>query len=305
MAKPTLVVLAAGIGRRYGGVKQIEPVGPGGESILDYSVYDALRAGFGQVVFVVNSSIESDFRAIIGRTIERQCPTEYVIQEVSHVPPGMQVPAGRSKPWGTGQALLLCRGVVEGNLSVINADDFYGPGSFQTLCHCLATAGDRSDAYDYCMVGYVLGNTLSEHGHVARGTCSTDEHGYLLRIDERTHLERHGHTARYTTDGGITWSALPLDTAVSMNMWGFTPSIFAELEVAFERFLRGAADLETAEFFLPEVINELLRAGKARVRVLPTQERWVGMTYRADKEGVEQRIRVVIGQGAYAERLWG
>ena len=304
MIRPTLVVLAAGIGSRYGGVKQIDPVGPGGELIIDYSIYDALRAGYGKVVFVIKKAIEDDFREIIGDTIDRQCETEYVFQKVNEVPNGVQIPANRTRPWGTGQATLLCKGVVDGPVAVINADDFYGPTSFQTLHDYLVTARDHDGVYDYCMVGYVLENTLTEHGHVARGVCSTDEEGYLVEIHERTHIEKLGDVAKYTEDGGETWHEIPMDSPVSMNMWGFTPSIFGELETLFPRFLQEADNLETAEFFLPEAVGTLLRAKKARVKVLPTQERWVGMTYRADKPAVEQYIGELVRQGVYQENLW-
>jgi hypothetical protein len=304
MTEPTLVVLAAGTGSRYGGQKQLEPVGPRGELILHYSIYDALRAGFGQVVFVISEAIENDFRATIGATIDRQCATKYVIQRLGDLPDGVEIPASRTKPWGTGQAALLCKDLVAGAVSVINADDFYGPTSFQILHDYLVTARDDGGVYDYCMVGFVLENTLSDHGPVARGVCSTDEDGYLVEIDERTHLEKLGGVARYTTDGGETWFELPLDSSVSMNMWGFTPSIFDELEAAFRRFLREAGNLEGDEFFLPVVVNGLLQARKARVRVLPTQEQWVGMTYRADRLVVEQRIGELISRGVYPKRLW-
>ena len=305
MIRPTLVVLAAGIGSRYGGVKQIDPVGPSGELIIDYSIYDALRVGFGKVVFVIKRSIVGDFREIIGDTIDRQCRTDYVIQQVDDVPDDVQIPANRTKPWGTGQATLLCKGVVDGPFAVINADDFYGQTSFQTLHDRLVTARDHKDVYDYCMVGYVLENTLTDHGHVARGVCSTDGEGYLVDIRERTHIEKCGDVARYTKDGGKTWHEIPLDSPVSMNMWGFTPSIFSELQAAFPRFLQEVDDLENAEFFLPEAVGTLLRAKKARVKVLPTKERWVGMTYRADKPTVEQYVGELVRQGVYPAKLWG
>jgi hypothetical protein len=304
MIRPALVVLAAGIGSRYGGVKQIDPVGPGAELLIDYSVYDALRAGFGKVVFVIKKAIEDDFREIIGDTIDRQCATEYVFQEINDVPDGVQIPANRTKPWGTGQATLLCKGVVDGPFAVINADDFYGQTSFQTLHDYLVSARDPDDVYDYCMVGYVLANTLTEHGHVARGVCSTDEDGYLVEIHERTHIEKVGDVAKYTEDGGETWHEIPMDSPVSMNMWGFTPSIFGELQALFWRFLEEASNLEKAEFFLPEAVGALVRAKKARVKVLPTQERWVGMTYGADKLAVEQYIGELVRQGVYPEKLW-
>jgi len=305
MTKPTLVVLAAGIGSRYGGVKQIEPVGPGSEILLDYSIYDALRAGFGQVAFVIKREIEDDFRRTVGETIERQCETKYAFQEVDQVPSGMQVPANRIKPWGTGHATLSSKDAVDGPVAVINADDFYGQTSFQILHDYLVSAQNHDGVYDYCMVGYVLANTLTEHGHVARGACSMDEKGYLVEVHERTHIKKFGNTARYTEDDGETWHEIPMDSYVSMNMWGFTPSIYGELEAAFPRFLREADNLEKAEFFLPAVVNDLLQAKKARVRVLPTRERWIGMTYRADKPAVEKYIGELVRQGVYPERLWG
>jgi len=245
-----------------------------------------------------------DFREMIGDTIDRQCRTDYVIQQVDDVPDDVQIPANRTKPWGTGQATLLCKGVVDGPFAVINADDFYGQTSFQILHDYLVSARDPDDVYDYCMVGYVLENTLSEHGHVARGICSTDERGYLVEIHERTHIEKLGDVARYTKDSGETWHEIPMDSPVSMNMWGFTPSIFGELEALFPRFLEEADNLEKAEFYLPDAVGTLLRAQKARVKVLSTQERWVGMTYSADKPVVEQYIGELVRQGVYPEKLW-
>jgi hypothetical protein len=216
----------------------------------------------------------------------------------------VHVPEGRTKPWGTGQALLLCRDVVDGLVAVINADDFYGPAAYRILHDYLVTAQDRDGVYDYCMVGYLLRNTLSEQGHVARGICTADQDGTLVRIDERTHIEKHGDAARYTTDGGATWFELSLDRCVSMNMWGFTPSIFGELEALFQQFLHETANLAQGEFYLPEAVNALIQAGKARVQVLPTEERWVGMTYRADKPAVEEHIAALVRQGVYPEKLW-
>ena len=304
MTRPTLVVLAAGMGSRYGGLKQVDPVGPGGEFLLEYSIFDALRAGFGKVVFLIKKGIEDDFRATVGDTIDRQCETAYVFQEIDQLPAGFAVPPNRTKPWGTGQATLLCRNAVDGPFAVINADDFYGPTSFQALHNYLVTVQDQGNVHDYCMVGYVLEKTLTDHGHVARGICRVDENGYLVEIHERTQIEKHGAAAEYSQDGGTTWVEIPMDSPVSMNMWGFTPSIFDELDLMFPRFLQETDSLDKAEFFLPDAVGRLLEAQEVRVRVLPTDERWVGMTYRADKEVVEQHIRELVRKGLYPKKLW-
>jgi len=305
MSNPTLVVMAAGIGRRYGGLKQIDPIGPHGEIILDYSVYDALRAGFESVVFVINREIEQAFRERVGSTIERQVETRYVFQELEDVPDGCDVPTDRQKPWGTGHATLSCRDVVGSPFAVINADDFYGRSSFQTLCDYLKGAHDRSGVYNYCMVGYVLENTLSTHGHVARGVCEVDAEGFLVDIHERTRIQRLDGNIKYT-ENGAKWIELPAESVVSINMWGFTPSLFGELEARFAQFLRrNRANIQEAEFFLPDVIGELVKENVARVKVLSTDERWYGITYQQDKPRVKQAIRALIRQGVYPEQLWG
>ncbi|MEN8180460.1 MAG: sugar phosphate nucleotidyltransferase [Pseudomonadota bacterium] len=303
MTKPTLIIMAAGLGSRYGNLKQMDPVGPGGELIIEYSIYDALRCGFGKIVFVINKEIEDDFREIIGNTIDRQGETAYVFQSVDDLPEHVQIPADRAKPWGTGQAVLLCQDEVEGSCAVINADDFYGLTSFLALHHYLVKAEDLS-WYDYCMVGFTLENTLTEHGHVSRGICSVDEDGYLIEIHERTHVEKFGDLAKHSEDGGKTWVVIPEGSIVSMNMWGFTHSIFGELETGFDRFFQEAGKLNNAEFYLPEVVGKLVKEQKARVRVLPTNERWVGMTYREDKLAIEKYIAGLIEQGVYPENLW-
>jgi UTP-glucose-1-phosphate uridylyltransferase len=306
MSNPTLVVMAAGIGNRYGGLKQTDPVGPNGEIIIDYSVYDALIAGFGRVVFVITEDIEEAFREKVGRTIEKRCETTYVFQKVEDVPGGLvfEVPPGRQKPWGTGHATLSCRNVVHSPFAVINADDFYGRSSYQTLCDYLRSAQDRDGVYDYCMVGYVLKNTLTEHGHVARGVCTVEE-GFLTGIYERTRIEKSGESVRYTADGE-TWVEIPGESVVSINMWGFTPSLFPELEARFRHFLQENRDnMQKAEYFLPDVVGDLIRENKARVRVLSTNERWFGVTYKQDKPRVKQAIRDLIRKGVYPENLWG
>jgi UTP-glucose-1-phosphate uridylyltransferase len=304
MNKPTLVIMAAGLGSRYGGLKQMDPVGPNGELILDYSIYDALQVGFEKVVFVIKESIEADFKVKIGHKIEGQCEVAYVLQDVSQVPPGFQVPTNRVKPWGTGHAVLTCKPVVDNPLAVINADDFYGRDSFQVLQNFLAAAQNQNGVYSYAMVGFKIENTLTDHGHVARGVCEVDTNGDLRHIKERTHIEKSINGARFTEDDGASWTKIPAGSFVSLNTWGFTPSIFDELERAFPIFLQTNQNLEKAEFFLPDIVGDLLKTGTARVKVLPTEERWVGVTYQADKPVVEQYIAGLIHSGLYPDKLW-
>jgi hypothetical protein len=304
MQKPTLVVLAAGIGRRYGGLKQVDPVGPNSELILDYSVYDALQAGFEAVVFVIRPDMEEAFRQQIGRNVEGRCQVRYVFQRLDDVPVGFEVPPERQKPWGTGQATLSCRDVVHTPFAVINADDLYGRSAYQALATYLRGAQDRDGRYDYCMVGYPVENTLSEYGHVSRGVCRLDQEGYLVEIHERTRVERSGDAARYTEDGEH-WLQIPRGTPVSMNLWGFTPSLFSELDARFRCFLQEKrTNLLSAEFYLPEVVGALVREGRATVRVLPSTEQWFGITYQEDRPRVEKAIRDLIHQGVYPEKLW-
>lgn len=305
MNAPALIIMAAGIGSRYGGLKQVDPIGPNGEIIIDYSVYDALRAGFEKVVFVIRKDLEDAFREKIGRNIEKRAETVYVFQDVNDVPPGIQVPPEREKPWGTGHAVLSCKHVVDEPFAVINADDFYGRQAFDALGSYLRQAQDQPGWYDYSMVGYVLRNTLSEFGSVARGVCELTPGGYLARVQERTRVEKDGDDARFTEDGE-QWQHLPGDSIVSMNFWGFTPGFFAELEAAFPRFFeRSAGNILKAEFFLPDVVNALLQAGKARVRVLPVSERWFGVTNKADRPVVQAALRELVEQGVYPRDLWG
>jgi NDP-sugar pyrophosphorylase family protein len=301
--KPTLIVLAAGMGSRYGGLKQIEPVGPSGELIIDYSIYDALQAGFGTVVFVINEDIEEVFRRTIGQRIERRCETLYVFQKLD-VPSGFSLPPGRVKPWGTAHATLSCRSVVHTPFAVINADDFYGRSAYQALSAHLAGTQDRAGQGDHCMVGYPLENTLTEHGHVARGICTVDPQGYLVEIHERTRISRFDGAIRYTEDGQH-WVDVPRDTTASMNIWGFTPDLFDELEARFPLFLEANRhNLLKAEFFLPEVVGDLIREKRATVKVLPANDRWFGVTYQEDRSRVKQAIQNLIRGGVYPERLW-
>jgi len=303
--KPTLIVMAAGIGSRYGGLKQIDPIGPHNEIILDYSIYDALQAGFGKVVFVIKKDIEQVFREKVGRTVEKQCETDYVFQNIEDVPADFKVPPERKKPWGTGHATLTCKDVVDSPFAVINADDFYGSASFEVLGNYLKNAQDRAGVYDYCMVGYVVEKTLTEYGHVARGVCVANPDGYLVEIRERTRIEKFGEIAKYTEDDE-TWIEIPQGSPVSLNIWGFTPSLFPELEARFPKFLRASSsNILKAEYFLPDVVGDMLKEKKATVKILPTEDRWFGVTYQQDKPKVKQAIEDLIRQGVYPENLWG
>lgn len=304
MHKLTLVIMAAGMGSRYGGLKQINPVGPSGELIIDYSIFDALRAGFNKIVFVIKKSIEQDFLEIIGNRIAEHCETAYVFQELNTLPEGYEIPDGRSKPWGTGHATMICKDAVDGAFAVINADDFYGATSFDALAKHLAVMQDTNTIANYCMVGYQLKNTITEHGHVARGVCTLNGNNNLLGVRERTRIQKFGEVAKFSEDGGETWVELPFDSTVSMNLWGFIPSIFTELENSFRQFLDCSSNLQKDEYFLPEVVNSLLKMKQACVKVIPTQERWVGVTYRADKPVVEQYIQGLVQSGLYPENLW-
>ncbi len=303
MASLTLVVMAAGIGSRYGGLKQIDPVGPSGEVVLDYSVYDALRSGFDRVVFIIRRDIEAAFRDRIGRRIEGAADTAYVLQSLDQVPPGFVVPEGRTKPWGTAQAILACRDAVATPFLAINADDYYGRTAFESMAGHLGgpAAGGRPE---YAMVGYRLENTLSEHGTVARGVCEATADGYLVGIRELLKIKRFADGIKHTVDD-VEW--LPLDPAAwtSMNFWGFTPALFGELGRRFPEFLRtSAANILKAEFLIPEVVGALLREGLARVRILPTRERWFGVTYPQDRPLFRSAILALVEAGLYPRDLW-
>jgi hypothetical protein len=297
--------MAAGIGSRYGGLKQMDPVGPSGEIIIDYSIYDALRAGFERVVFVIRRDIEADFREKVGRNVEGRAEVEYVFQDLADVPEGFDVPDSRKKPWGTGHAVRSARGKLDGNFAVVNADDFYGASSYRVLCDYLRTAQDAAGVGDYCLVGYVLWNTLSDHGHVARGVCSADAEGFLTEIHERTRIQKSGEGARFSEDDGASWTEVSRDSLVSMNMWGFTPSYIDALEERFPKWLAANLGQPKTEFFVPVVVGEMIAGGAARVKVLPTHEKWFGVTYREDAPAVKTAIRDLVASGAYPENLWG
>jgi dTDP-glucose pyrophosphorylase len=304
MAGPQLVVMAAGIGSRYGGLKQMDPIGPSGEIVLDYAVYDALKAGFEKVIFVISRRIEETFRERIGKTIEKHTDTAYVFQELDDLPEGYTLPPDRTKPWGTAHAALCAADAVTAPFAAINADDFYGRKSFQILGEYLAAAEDKGGSYDYCMVGFVLANTLTPHGHVARGVCTVGDDGYLGTIVERTKIQQFDDAAKYTEDGE-EWVEIDRMSTVSMNMWGFTLSFLTELEQRFGAFLDENIHTAKGEYFVPTVVNELITEGKARVKVLPTDEKWFGVTYKPDKEAATRAITQKVNQGTYPEKLWG
>lgn len=305
MKKPVLVILAAGMGSRYGGLKQIDPVDDKGNKIIDFSIYDARKAGFEKVVFIIKKENEQDFRSCIGDAVSRYMEVEYVFQDMEKVPEGFEIPEGRVKPWGTAHAILCCKEAVKEPFAVINADDFYGRSAFQTLYDYLTTHED-DELYRYAMVGYELGNTLTENGSVARGCCVTNEEGYLVTIAERTQIEKRPQGAAYSEDGGKTYTDIPLDTPVSMNMWGFTPSIMKELEKAVNRFFQEGVKSNPlkAECFLPIEVDKLLKDKKATVKVLSSKDKWFGVTYKEDKPFVMESIQKLKDAGIYPEKLW-
>lgn len=306
MTQPVLVVMAAGMGSRYGGLKQIDPVGSCGESILDFSLFDAYRAGFRKAVIIIKEAIRTEFMATVGQRLQH-CPMEicYAFQEMDKLPLGFSAPTGRVKPFGTGHAILCARDAI-GNapFAVINADDYYGPTAFCNVFKALCRAHD-CERYDFCMIGYYLRNTLSENGGVARGICSLDEHSCLTDLWECVGIERCGDHARYPISDG-SWGRLELDTLVSMNIFGFTPIFLDELERGFEKFLTEQLpnDPLKAEYFLPSVVGALMKGSKARVRVLPTDDRWFGVTYAADKPLVVQSLAEKTAEGIYPKGLW-
>ncbi|MBR2880519.1 MAG: nucleotidyltransferase [Oscillospiraceae bacterium] len=306
MNKPVLVVMAAGMGSRYGGLKQIDPVGNHGQLIIDYSIYDAVRAGFETVVFVIKHEIEDAFKEAIGSRMEKICKVKYAYQELNDLPEGYSVPEGRSKPWGTCHAILAARKVVDGPFAVVNADDYYGPDAFKTIYDYLSTHSDSEGCYEFSMVGYLLGNTVTEHGHVARGVCVEDENNYLVSVTERTRIEKDGEDARFTEDDGKTWQPLAGNTIVSMNLWGLSTSFMAEAEARFGVFLDKALveNPLKGEYFLPSVISALIEEGKARAKVLRSADKWYGVTYQADKPVVVAAIAEKTAAGVYPDKLW-
>ncbi len=305
MKKPVLVIMAAGMGSRYGGLKQIDPVDEHGHMIIDFSLYDAKQAGFEKVVFIIKKENEEIFKEVIGSRIAEYMEVAYVFQDLQNIPEGFTVPEGRVKPWGTGHAVLSCIDIVDGPFAVINADDYYGRKAFQVIYDYLASHED-DDKYRYTMVGYRLENTVTDNGHVARGICTTNEAGELIAIHERTRIEKHADGIAYTEDEGATWTTVPGNTLVSMNMWGFTESILKELQKHFPAFLeKGIKENPLkCEYFLPEVVSGLLADGKATVAVLSSADKWYGVTYKEDKPVVVAAIRSMKDNGIYPEKLW-
>ena len=304
MKKPVLVIMAAGMGSRYGGLKQLDPVGNHGQLIIDYSIYDARRAGFETVVFVIKPEIEADFKTAIGDRVSKVMDVKYAYQLKEDLPEGYSVPAGRTKPWGTAHAALSVRKIVDGPFAIINADDYYGPEAFREIYSYLS-AHEDGDVYEYVMVGYLLKNTVTENGTVARGICEETADHYLTQVTERTKIEK-GEPPRYTEDDGATWTDLPGDTIVSMNMWGFTRSFLDEALARFPAFLDKtlAENPEKGEYFLPTVVSQLIDEGKARVKVLRSEDKWYGVTYREDKPTVTAAIAEKTAAGLYPDRLW-
>ncbi len=299
--KPTLFVLAAGMGSRYGGLKQLDGLGPSGETIMDYSIFDAIRGGFGKLVFVIRKTFENDFRDKIISKYENHIPVEVVFQELDNLPEGFTCPEGREKPWGTNHAVLMGKDVITEPFAVINADDFYGRDSFAVLGKALT--GMNGSKNDYCMVGYHVGNTLSESGSVARGVCETNAEGYLTGVVERTAIERIDGDIRFTDENGQI-VVLEENTPVSMNMWGFTPDYFTYSEDYFIDFLKKNMDNLKSEYFIPLMVNELITNGTARVKVLDTTSKWFGVTYADDRQGVVDKLKALVDAGEYPEKLF-
>lgn len=306
MSKPVLVVMAAGMGSRYGGLKQLDPVGTHGELITDYSIFDARRAGFETVIFVIKHEIEAAFKEAIGNRLARVMEVKYAFQRLDDLPAGYHKPTERMKPWGTCHAVLAARNLLDGPFAVINADDYYGPEAFQAIYDRLMSCPDQANLYEYAMVGYLLKNTVTEHGHVARGVCDTDENGFLAGIHERVRIEQAGETIHYTEDDGQTWTDLPVDAIVSMNLWGFHHSFLTEALARFPAFLDAALaeNPAKAEYFLPTVVNQLMEEGRARVKVLQSADKWYGVTYKEDKPMVVNAIAAKTAAGLYPQRLW-
>ena len=305
MNKPVLVIMAAGMGSRYGGLKQIDPISDQGEIILDFSLYDAYMAGFEKAIFIIKRENEEDFRALVDERAGKHMEIAYAFQELTDLPEGYEVPKGRVKPWGTCHAVLSARDLIDGPFAVINADDYYGPGAFQTIYNYLEAAAD-DDKYRYCMVGYQLPNTLTENGHVARGVCSVNEAGQLADIVERTKIMRREGVIQFTEDDGASWTSLPEDTTVSMNFWGFTRSFIDEMENRFPAFLDKSMveNPMKGEYFLPGVVDQLIKEDKATVRVLTSEDKWYGVTYKEDKQGVVDALQSMKDKGLYPEKLW-
>lgn len=305
MSKPVLVIMAAGMGSRYGGLKQIDPIDDKGHIIIDFSMFDAKKAGFEKVIFIIKKENEEDFKEVVGNRMAKYLEVEYAYQDLNNLPEGYVLPEGRMKPWGTAHAVLSCIDRIDGPFAVINADDYYGQEAFRLIYDYLDTHTD-DDKYRYAMVGYQLANTVTDNGHVARGVCEIDEKGRLTAVNERTRIEKRGDGIAYTENDGQTWVDLSADTIVSMNMWGFTKSILKEIKDGFPAFLEEGLKKNPmkCEYFLPAVVSSLLEAGKASVAVLTSADKWYGVTYKEDKPVVEAAIRKFKDDGLYPENIW-
>jgi len=300
--KPTLLILAAGMGSRYGGLKQVDPVGPNEEAIIDYSIYDAIRAGYGKVVFVIRESFAEAFKNTFNAKLEGKIDVEYVYQELDNIPDGFQLSPERKKPWGTGHAVMVAKDVINEPFVVINADDFYGPNSYQLL-KIQFEETKNSEKEVYSMVGYGLEHTLSDHGHVSRGVCETDSNGFLKTVVERTQIEKIDGKIITQIENGESME-LTGKEIVSMNTWGFTPEFFDHLEHYFSVFLEQNADNPKAEFYIPFVVNELINKGEIKLKVLESQDMWFGVTYKEDKDSAVESIKSLIENKVYPEKLW-
>lgn len=301
--KTALVIMAAGIGSRFGGgIKQLAPVGPNGEIIMDYSIHDALEAGFNKVVFIIRRDLEKDFKEIIGNRIEKLCEVEYAYQQLDDIPEGFTVPEGRAKPWGTGQAILCCKNVVSEPFVIINADDYYGKEAFVKV-HDYLVNTKNTDVFNWCMAGFILKNTLSENGGVSRGVCEADAEGNLSNINETHNIIIKDGAAIDNGDG--TYTKIDENSYVSMNMWGVTPEIFGVLEKGFSEFLAGLTEADIKkEYLLPDICDMLIKTGKAKIKLLETEDKWFGVTYAEDKQYVMDSFKKLIADGVYKEKLF-
>ena len=313
MNRPTLVIMAAGMGSRFGGLKQIEPVSGKDEIILDFSLFDAMRAGFDRAVIIIKRENEADFRRLIDNKAGKHIKVEYAYQDINDIPEGFTVPEGRTKPWGTAHAVLASRHLINGNFAVINSDDYYGPEAFRLMYDFLANNEDIiskdpsvNSIYNYCMVGYQVQNTLTENGHVSRGVCEVTKDGFLKDIVERTKIMHHDNAIAYTEDDGATWTEVPEGTTVSMNFWGFTPSILREMEAGLPAFLEETlkSNPQKGEYLLPKCVDELIKSDRAQATVLQSPDRWYGVTYKEDKENVVKALQNLKDQGLYPQQLW-
>ena len=299
--QPTLLILAAGMGSRYGGLKQMDPVDPNGELIIDYSIYDAIASGFGKIVFMIRHEFENAFKEKIGSKYEKMINIEYAYQQMDACIGGFKVPPSREKPWGTGHAILVAKDVICEPFAVINADDFYGPAAFKVIAKYLSESKPLEN--EYCMVGYRLNNTLSKHGHVCRGICKLDEKGFLSSVTEHTNIEKDENGAKGLDAEGFE-CFIDGDRVVSMNLWGFMPSVFSYLQKQFNEFLKKSGSEPKAEFFIPSAVDTLVSNGSATVKVLETNEKWFGVTYKQDMIFAQSRIKWLIENGAYPSKLW-